>query len=213
MRLRLLISCGLCALALAAQAQTPAGKARDALLDALLWAPDRRTELTAYSPAIQTELRRHLARARAYRSKREAPPTLASEYGMVYTALVAYERRLAAVSGDPRAPALAAAYVESLHPCYEWEGYHDCPEREAVFAVEYQAAHPNGPFSQYLPLLAAHRWLCAAEGYDYEKQPDEAARSRKAYEEALAVAKRSTSVLIRSAAEGLAARGRCNSPE
>ena len=54
---------------------------------------------------------------------------------MVHEAQVRYERRLAATSSDQNAPALAAAYVDSLRPCYEWEGFHDCPEREASFAV------------------------------------------------------------------------------
>jgi len=46
---------------------------------------------------------------------------------MIRTSQVNYERRLAAVSDDPRAPQLAVTYVDSLRPCYEWEGYHDCP--------------------------------------------------------------------------------------
>jgi hypothetical protein len=39
---------------------------------------------------------------------------------------------------------LAVAYVKRLRPCYEWEGYSGCPEREALFADEYQTAHPKG---------------------------------------------------------------------
>ena len=128
---------------------------------------------------------------------------------MVQAAQVNYKRRLVAVSNDREAPALAAAYVDNLRPCYEWEGFHDCPEREAVFADEYQAAHPNGPFSEYLPLLAAHRWLCAAEGYDYEQQPTEAARSRRNYQQRVSTAQKSRVLLIRTAAERLAVRGRC----
>jgi hypothetical protein len=54
------------------------------------------------------------------------------------------ERRLVAVSDGSAAPGLAVAYVDRLRPCYEWEGYHDCPEAEAVFAEEYQATHPRG---------------------------------------------------------------------
>lgn len=128
---------------------------------------------------------------------------------MVQFAQVNYERRLVAVTNDPRAPALAAEYVDSLRPCYEWEGFHDCPEREAEFADEYQAAHPNGPFSTYLPLLAAHRWLCAAERYEYEKNPTEAARSRRNYQERVSAAQKSRALLIRTAAERLAGRERC----
>jgi hypothetical protein len=35
-----------------------------------------------------------------------------------------------------------------------WEGYHDCPEREAEFADEYQAAHSTGPFEHPMGLFA-----------------------------------------------------------
>ena len=69
---------------------------------------------------------------------------------------------------------------------------------------------PNGPFSQYLPLLEAHRWLCAAEGYDSEKSPVEAARTRQSYLQALSVARRSTSLLVRTAAVELGTRARCH---
>src|SRR5262249_49445037 len=128
---------------------------------------------------------------------------------MVYTAQINYERKLAAVSDDPGAPDMARAYVASLRPCYEWEGFHDCPEREARFADDYSATHPNSPFSPYLPLLAAHRWLCAAEAYDYEQKPAEAERSRRAYEARLEVALRTDDLLLRTAAQRLAARRRC----
>lgn len=61
----------------------------------------------------------------------------------------------------------------------------------------------------FLHLLAAHRWLCTAEAYDYEKEPQDAARSRRAYEEAIRTARQSGSLLIRTAAEELRIRGRC----
>jgi hypothetical protein len=128
---------------------------------------------------------------------------------MVHEARVRYERRLVSVTDSPKAADLARAYVDALRPCYEWEGFHDCPEREAVFATEYRRTHAGGPFDEYLPLLAAHRWLCAAEGYDYEKRPEGAARSRQEYEKAIATARQSTDLLIRTAADTLAARRRC----
>jgi hypothetical protein len=102
-----------------------------------------------------------------------------------------------AVAADANAQALAFEYVDRLRPCYEGEGYHDCPEREAVFAAKFSAAKPSGPFKEYLPLLAAHRWLCAAEAHDYEKRPKDAARSRRAYEDAISVARGSSALLIR----------------
>jgi len=189
-------------------AQAPNASARDALVDVVVWGTYMKIDPSAYSPALKIEVERHLSRSEAYRSQRPQPEN-SPELGMVYSAQVRYERRLVAVSEDPRAQALAVGYVDSLRPCYEWEGFHDCPEREATFAEEYQATHPGGPFSEYLPLLAAHRWLCTAEGYEGEQRSADAARSRRAYEQAVLTASKSATLLIRSAAEGLMARGRC----
>jgi hypothetical protein len=162
----------------------------------------------AYTPDVKAEIDKYLQRYNSYQSKRPKRDDSGLE-DMVHTALVGYEARLVALSDNPRAPALAAAYVDRLRPCYEWEGMHDCPEREARFARQYRAANPRGPFSDYLPLLEAHRWLCAAEGYDFEGQPQEAARSRRESNTALTIARKSALPLVRLAAAELAARGRC----
>lgn len=189
-------------------AQPAGSSARDALVDVLVWGTYMTIDPTVYSPALRGEVERHLSRSDTYRSERAQPRT-SRELDMVYGAQVRYERRLVAVSGDASAHVLAVAYVDSLRPCYEWEGFHDCPEREAMFAEKYQAAHPDGPFSEYLPLLAAHRWLCTAEAYEAEQRSEDAARSRRAYEQAVLTASQSDTLLFRSAAEGLMARGRC----
>jgi hypothetical protein len=129
---------------LTASAQTP-NSLRHTLVDALVWDADVKIDLAEYSPQVRAELDTHIQRSERYRSERQQPAT-SDERKMVYFAQVRYERRLAAVSDAWNASALAAAYVASLQPCYEWEGYHDCPEREAIFAVQYQAAHgaPGG---------------------------------------------------------------------
>jgi hypothetical protein len=192
-------------------AQTAQLAVRDAdvLLDVLVWGTYavRTVDPAAYPPGVRGELQAHLRRADAYQSKRPVPA--GSERKMVHSAQVGYERRLAAVTADAAAPSLAAAYVSALKPCYEWEGFHECPEREAIFADDYIAAHPKGPFAAFLPLLSAHRWLCAAEGYDYEKRSEDAARSRREYESRVAVAQASPLLLLRTAAARLAARGTC----
>jgi len=187
-----------------------AANPEDALLDALVWGMLMPIDPNAYPPVMRADIEQYLRRAKAYRSKRAKPSK--SDAQMGYAAQVRYERKLAAISNDLRAPALAAAYVKRLLPCYEWEGYHDCPEREAIFADEYHAAHPKGPFSESLPLLAAHRWLCSAEAYDFEKRPADAERSRRMYEQRLSIARGSKVLLIHAAAERLATRGRCFAP-
>jgi len=178
------------------------------VLDLLVWGADLVIDASPYAPDVKAEIERHVQRWKTYQSPRRRPAN-SPELDMVYFAHVRYERRLIAISDDPRAQSLAGAYVDSLRPCYEWEGFHDCPEREAMFATEYQVANPGGPFREYLPLLAAHRWLCTAEGYEYEKRPQDAARSRQAHEQGISTARQSATVLVRRAAEELTTRGRC----
>jgi len=183
------------------------GNPADALLDLLVWGTHVKINPEAYDAALKLEIQQYLRRALAYRS--DGPLSLGGESAMTDDARIRYERRLVAVSDDPTSPEMAAAYVKSLQPCYEWEGFHDCPEREAQFADEYQAAHPSGPFSAYLPLLAAHRWLCTAEAYEYEQRPVDAERSRRAYQARLELARQRKDLLVRAAAERLGARARC----
>ena len=209
MSARTIVMVGLVCASFVSSAQTPGAGRRDALVDLLVWGAEPQIDPKAYSSAVQAELETYLRRSREYRPARR-PATNSAELQMVSAAEVRYERRLVAVTGDPRAPALAAAYVDSLRPCYEWEGNHECPEKEAAFATQYQAANASGPFSEFLPLLAAHRWLCAAEAYEYEEQPDGVSRSRHAYEQAIATARQSKALLVRTAAEELSARGRCS---
>jgi hypothetical protein len=178
----------------------------DALLDALVFVPHLAVDSRAYPADLRTELDDYLRRAsRGLLPVRAAETPLAT---MVQEARALYAARLAGVGGD-EATALAVAYVDALRPCYEWEGFHDCPEREAVFADAYRAQHADGPFRHYLPLLSAHRWVCTAEAYDHEKKPDQASRSRQHYRDRLALALRSDSALIRAAARQLEVRATC----
>jgi hypothetical protein len=191
-----------------ASSQAPVQSPEDALVNLLVWGADLEIDLTKYRPELQAQIQRHLERRKAYQSKR-ARPSGSSELEMVYQARVRYERRLVAVSDDPRAPELAASYVDDLGPCYEWEGLPDCPEREAMFADGYQSLNQRGPFSEYLPFLAAHRWLCTAEAYEYEKRPEAATRSRNMFAKRISTAQQSRVLLIRVAADALKARSRC----
>jgi hypothetical protein len=128
---------------------------------------------------------------------------------MVHRAWLAYQHHLAAFGGGAGSNALAREYVEGLRPCYEWEGYHDCPEREAEYAEAYLASTPEAPFAPALPLLAAHRWLCAAEGYAYEHDAAGERSARAGYERMLTAARKSRDAMIRAAADALAVRGTC----
>jgi hypothetical protein len=181
--------------------------ADDAILDVLVFGTHMPIDPAQYASDLRAAVERYLRRAAAYTPKRSVPSS--GEMRMVYSAQVRYETRLFAITDDPNAAAIAQDYVTRLRPCYEWEGFHDCPERDARFADEYQATHPNGPLRHYLPLLAAHRWLCAAEAYDSEGNTQEAEQSRRLYEQRLPIARKSEDLLVRTAAERLAARRQC----
>jgi len=188
----------------------------DVLIDLLVFGmyavPGESIDASAFPPDVRGHLKAQLARLRRFNSRLPKPRKPSPEIRMMHSAHVAYERRLAVVSADPRAPALAASYVQALRPCYEWEGFHHCPRDEARFAEEYLAKSPDSPFSAYLQLLAAQRWLCAAEGYEYGRQPEQAQAAKQRSQERLDVARRSPDALIRTAADALAERGRCRVP-
>lgn len=189
-------------------AQPTSRSAQETVLDMLLWGQPPTQPAVGVSPALHAAWEQYALRWRAYRPPRKLPRK--SDARMAHEAWAAYERRLAAFSRAPRAAALAAVYVDELRPCYEWEGLPECPEREARFAAAYLAAHPESPFRDLLVLLEAHRWLCAAEAYEFEKQPEFAAQRRQQYEQALGRALASRHVLVAPAAQALAARNHCH---
>ena len=187
--------------------QTQKSPPRHTLLDAVVFYA---TPFAGqYDANVQRELQRFMRRAASYRP-RPRPATLGSEMKMVYSAREGYEGKLIAAAATAGVERLAQRYVDDLRPCYEWEGFHDCPEREAKFAEQYLAANPNTPFREFLQLLRAHRWICAAEGYDREEMPQDGARARGSAEAPLATALTSRSLLIRTAAQELKARAGCH---
>ena len=202
----LLVSLCVAAAAIPGFAQT--AKSERDILDVIVFYANPPSEVGRYASDVREELKRYLQRVRGYRP-RPRPPGLGSEMTMVYAAREGYEGKLVAAASTPGVERLAQEYVDTLRPCYEWEGFHDCPEREAIFAERYVLAHPATPFAELLRLLAAHRWLCTAEAYEYEQQPANAARARREYQNALDRAVRSESRLMRAAAEELRASDRC----
>jgi hypothetical protein len=202
----LLVSLCVAATMIPRLAQT-AGAERD-VLDVIVFYANPPSDIGRYPSDVREELKRYLQRVRDYRP-RARPSRLGSELRMMYAAREGYEGKLVAAAATPGVERLAQEYVDDLRPCYEWESFHDCPEREAIFAEQYLLAHPATPFADLLRLLAAHRWLCTAEAYEYEQQPASAARARRAYQEALKAAVHSESRLMSAAAEQLKASGRC----
>jgi len=190
--------------------RTLSAGARDAITNLVLNGGHDDINPATYPEALRSEIRQYLKRSTSYRSTRRLPKDADGVAEMSHSRNLSQERRLAASTADPRATRAAVAYVDALQPCYEWEGMPDCPEEEAIFADKYQLEHPDGPFREVLPLFAAHLWLCTAEF----SRPDSerAARARREYERDIAIATKSSSLLIRTGAEGLKARGRCYSP-
>lgn len=198
----------LCGAATAIPWLAPTARAERDVLDVIVFYAHPPSEVGRYPSEVRRELRRYVQRLRDYRP-RPRPPRLGSEMTMMYAAREGYEGKLVAAAAAPGTERLAQEYVDDLRPCYEWEGFHDCPEREAIFAERYVLAHPATPFADFLRLLAAHRWLCTAEAYEYERQPASAARARREYQNALEKALHSDSGLMRVAAEELKSSDRC----
>jgi DNA-binding beta-propeller fold protein YncE len=183
--------------------------ARDAITNLVLDGGHDEINPAVYPTALRSKIRQYLNRSKAYRSTRSLPKNADGVAQMGHSRQINSERILAASTADPRAARVAVEYVDALGGCYEWEGMPDCPEDEALFADKYHLAHPDGPFRELLPLLAAHLWLCAAEFATSDR--DRAARARQGYETDMAVAMKSPLLIIRTAAEGLKARDRCYS--
>ena len=208
-RMAIVLAIVLTCAALPFHAQPSRPALRFTLLDIIVFSASLPFDMSVYPADLRSLLRQHMTRWKAYRP-RQRPPKVDPESEMGYDAREGYERRLAAVTTAPDADTLAQQYVDSLRPCYEWEGFHDCPEAEAKFAEQYLSKNPNNPFAEFLPLLAAHRWICAAEGYELEERPGDAVRARRAAEGPLATALKSPSLLIRTAAQELRSRNRCH---
>lgn len=163
-----------------------------------------------YPTALRSEIRAYLRRSRSYRSPRKLGKDADGIAQMGHSREINQERRLAISTTDQGAARAAVEYVDALRGCYEWEGMPDCPEDEARFTEKYQLERPDGPLRAVLPLVAAHLWLCAAEFS--QAGSERAALATQGYDRNIGVALTSTSLLLRTAAEGLKARGRCYSP-
>ena len=162
---------------------------------------------SGYDADVLRESQQFAQRAASYRP-RPRPPGLGSEMTMVYAAREGYERKLVAAAG-PGVDRAAQQYVDELRPCYEWEGFHDCPEREATFAETYLSVNPDSPFRELLELLTAHRWLCVAQAYEREGAVEAATRARSAYSARLQRSLKTQSPMLRTAARELEAHGHC----
>jgi hypothetical protein len=184
-------------------------ESRYTLLDVLVFGAFLPVDSSTYLPGVRTLLQQHIKRSDAYRPRPRPGNAKTPEMKMVYDARERYERKLFAIAAAPGVERLAQQYVDELRPCYEWEGLHGCPEAEAKFAEQYLKKNPASPFSEFLTLLIAHRWLCEAEGYETEQQPQDAARARRAASPPLATALEAKSLLIRTAAKELRDRNGC----
>ncbi len=202
----------LCVAAASSLGLGQASRANRDVLDAIVFYAAPPSDVAQFPPDVREDLQRYLQRLRAYRP-RPRPPQLGPEMTMVFAAREGYEGKLVAASPTSGVERLAQEYVDTLRPCYEWEGFHDCPEREAIFAERYLIDHPDAPFAGLLRVLAAHRWLCTAEAYQYQRQPGSAAHARHEYQRALAIAIKVESPLMRVAAEELKSSGRCYQSE
>jgi len=199
-----------------AVAAQPRKSAEDLLLDALVYGATaeeiRDIEAQRYPQDLRPRIENYKVRFAQFQSRLPRPRTRSAELEMVWLARVNYERKLFSIARGAGAAEEAASFVMALEPCYEWEGDHGCPEKEAVFARTYLREHPGSALRDYLPLLEAHRWQCVSDAYLYEKKPADAAQTRPEYLEAVERATRVADPLVRFAAHRLSARASCLAP-
>ena len=156
-------------------------------------------------------------RAARAKSRLRQPPTASREIGMVWEKRRQYERLFNAVGvslvasddSDVWIAEEAADLVGGMRPCYEWEGFSDCPLREAEFAVFWMGHQPRSAFIAFLPLFAGQRLLCAAEGFDYEEAPTKAAEARRRARLLLEQAAAGRDALFSYVAKQILAEPRC----
>jgi hypothetical protein len=190
---------------LSAQRRTTASL--DPVVSALVFTARMPKEPAPYWLPVASQIEDYRVRAEGYRGKQRPMPS--SDFAMVYRAWETAERRLVAASAHPAADSLAHDWVESARPAYEWEGFHDGPEADAMAAERYLDTNRDGPFAEYLRLFAGHRRLCSAEGYEGEKRPSDAVASRALAMSHLNMASESSNALIRLAAQWLLQNPRC----
>lgn len=124
----------------------------------------------------------------------------------------AWRQMLTAVAADRQASERASRYVAAWRPCYESEGFHDCPKRDAEIADGYRVS-VSSPLREFLTLLAAHRWLCAAEAYTFEENLAFAADARRTFRARVSEAVKARSPMLRRAASRLRDRATCFPPQ
>jgi hypothetical protein len=158
------------------------------------------------------------ARAKSVKTKLRPLPKTGGEFEMVIRKRQAYERLLIAVAlplgthtdREVWVQEEAVSFVEGLRPCYEWEGFSDCPQKEAEFAEFWLKWDPSSSFREFLPIFASHRWTCAAEALEYEKKPAEAAAAHARSKKLIAVGLQSVDPLMRYLARELERDRRCH---
>ena len=194
------------------QAQRPKS-VRDALLFGGFGYSNYEAIADAAAAARWQEIQR---RASFAMSRLRPPPEHAGAIKLVWEKRLHYERLFNAVSvrGGLRDDELwvaeeAVDFVEGMRPCYEWEGFSECPWREAEFADVWLRLHPRSRFAAYLPLFAGNRWICAADGFDLEKESAKAADARRRATDRLTQAAAGKDPLFALVAKQMLADPRC----
>lgn len=188
--------------------------------DALLWGRfDLRVEHIA-DPAAAGRWREMQARARSMKSRLPPPVDSGGSASRVHGKREQYERIFYATASPAqgRQPAdeelwfglEAADLVQGMRPCYEWEGSADCPAREAEFAEFWMKREgTRDRMAPFLTLFAGHRWICAADGYEYDRKPALAATARERSSRLLKQVAAGSDALFRYVAERLLAAPKC----
>jgi hypothetical protein len=189
-------------------AQTLTAGQRDAVVDLVLGGAHDDIDPSMYPPPLGSEIKQYLARSRAYRSTRRSASNRDGVAKMAHGTNINLERRLAAALRTRARRNSRWNTWTRYDPATNGKAFRIALKERRCSRIN-TSAHPDGPFREVLPLLAAHLWLCTAEFA--HRDVDYARRAKDADEDDIAVAVKSSSLIIRTAAEGLQARGRCYS--
>jgi len=130
-----------------------------------------RLKIDLLPKTIQMDATQFIHRYQHFESRLKAPRN-ADKNSVDYTWITdvyfqqQQKRERSIVALIPGADAEAAAYVLLNPGCYEWEGFADCPKKEAQFAETYLHAFPDTPLKPYLLLLLMHRYRAITECQD-----------------------------------------------
>jgi hypothetical protein len=127
-------------------------------------------------------LEEYVSRRKSFRSKLIEPKDMTFPADEGFREKQWLEGAIVSLVDAPGIEETAADYASKAKLYYEWEGLSEGPLTEAQFAETYLSANPATPIKPYLLLFLLHRYRCAYECLDFEKNLAERAKAAQKYQ-------------------------------